>query len=152
MSFSRESSTESIALFDTETLTERWHINYQKPKETICVLPMVFSPDGNILAVGDPVRQNIVLLKAQTGELTATLDMYGFPAMLWFGQDSTLLLSTHNDEPNRIVMWNTTTGKVLNTLEDHTARIHNLAFAPDDNLIATTSDDGTIRIWGIPKP
>jgi WD40 repeat protein len=33
------------------------------------------------------------------------------------------------------------------TLRGHTARVHQVAVSPDGTRIATSSDDGTVRLW-----
>jgi WD40 repeat protein/DNA-binding SARP family transcriptional activator len=40
-----------------------------------------------------------------------------------------------------------TTGRLLYTLDGHTAPVADLAYSPDGNLIATASFDGTARLW-----
>jgi WD40 repeat protein len=35
------------------------------------------------------------------------------------------------------------------TLEGHRDGVHSVAFSPDGTLLASTSLDGTIRMWGI---
>ena len=39
------------------------------------------------------------------------------------------------------------TGRTVAVLTDHTLEIQDLAFSPDDRLLATASLDGTARIW-----
>lgn len=47
-------------------------------------------------------------------------------------------------------IWDAETGRYLNGLEGHTQEIRDVIFSADGSRIFTSSNDGTIRIWGIP--
>lgn len=50
---------------------------------------------------------------------------------------------------NAIKLWDATTGQELLTLIGHTDWLASLAFSPDGKHLASTSLDGTIRIWSL---
>lgn len=50
-----------------------------------------------------------------------------------------------------IRIWNIPTGEIEVTLEGHTGSVYFLAWSPDGTMLASSSDDGTLRIWGIPS-
>ena len=46
-------------------------------------------------------------------------------------------------------IWDTTTGKHINTLEGHLAGISTIAWSPDSKSLASGSDDKSIRLWDV---
>ena len=48
-----------------------------------------------------------------------------------------------------ICLWEVETGKQIVTFKGHTTDVHALAFSPDNNILASTSYDGTILLWDL---
>ena len=46
-----------------------------------------------------------------------------------------------------IKLWNAFTGEFIKTLSGHTEGISDIAWAFDNELLASASDDKTIRLW-----
>ena len=48
-----------------------------------------------------------------------------------------------------IFLWSQETGKLIEILSGHSAPVSGLAFSPTNNFLASTSWDGTVRIWDL---
>ncbi|KAJ5743781.1 hypothetical protein N7533_008651 [Penicillium manginii] len=62
-----------------------------------------------------------------------------------FSHDSKLLSSA--SENNTIKLWETSSGRCLQTLEGHSKRVNSVAFSHNSELLASSSDDGRIKVW-----
>lgn len=52
---------------------------------------------------------------------------------------------------NTIIIWESTTGKVINRLKGHSNTINSVDISPNGEYIASGSDDNTINIWNLKK-
>jgi WD40 repeat protein len=61
--------------------------------------------------------------------------------------DGSLLAVANSGNLGQVTIVWAATGRTVAVLTDHTLGIQDLAFSPDDRLLATASLDGTARIW-----
>ena len=118
-------------------------------------LSLAFSPDGTQIASGHNsytpgmTNNKTPLLLWDTGSKTSIpLDKHtGYVYALAFSSDGKMLASGSTDK--MVLLWNTSTGKLLKTFTGHTDGIIALTFSPDNRVLASASGDGTVRFWNI---
>lgn len=92
---------------------------------------MTFSPDGRLLASND--GNTITLRHPETGAPIATMFQGGYVGPMFFSPDGARLYAAGNAA---IVVWDTATGKRLDTIYDQFGNIGSLSFSPDGRLLA----------------
>ncbi len=103
-----------------------------------------WQPDGRIMAftAGDPPK--LVILDPDNLDVLEEVDEdLEFSCTAAFANGSGQVLLGEVDS----TLISVTTDEAPLTLEGHTAPACTVGFAPDDSMVATGSDDGTIRIW-----
>ncbi|MEH2183825.1 NB-ARC domain-containing protein [Nostoc sp.] len=130
------------------------------------VMSVSFNPDGSLLAIGD-LDGKICLWRAINGQQILTLQ--GHTGWIWavtFSPDGKTLASCSHD--SLIRLWDvqntdfeqsnpanlaeaSDSGHLpvtcLKTLQGHLSRVWTIAFSPDGQMLASGSDDQTIRLW-----
>lgn len=114
------------------------------------------SRDGKLLAVGT-LFGAIILFEFETGNAIHKLGADNQDKAvnsLAFSFDGQFLASTQRDfdfekteRVNPINIWTVANGKLRKKIYGHTKFIWNVSFAPNDNILASASYDGTIRVW-----
>ncbi len=146
---------EHILFAGSDNYIVKYHIRSQT-SEIIAesgseILTLAVSPDGSRVATGTRSGQ-VVVYNEDDGYAPET--MYNDP-----GND--ILAISYNMTGSRIAtgnisgevrIINTSNGSILATFEGHSARVADLAFCPANRLIASSSFDGSIRIWDSQNP
>ncbi len=117
----------------------------------------IFYADADLNDVVNMPKQNAVAVWSYEGKVTiwdtktkAVIKSYlvsepdNYSAAS-FNKDGTQLLTSASG--NEAKIWDTNTGKLIKSLGGHSRIVRLSRFSPIDDLIATGSYDGTVRIW-----
>jgi WD40 repeat protein/DNA-binding SARP family transcriptional activator len=116
-----------------------------------CFCGFDFSPDGDLLAVGD--LESVRILTADTGQPVITLTsaitdptqtLRSEPV---FSPDGTLVAAIQNG--TTVVVWDVASGQERLNLNGHTEVVFGLAMSPDGQRLATIAYDRTARLWDL---
>jgi WD40 repeat protein len=103
-----------------------------------------FSPDGRTLAVTVYERGRPVLLfDLETGTQQAWNPPSEVTGLTWLPDGRTLAVTL----TRTVVLRDVQRGRERGRLKGHRQQITDMAVAPNGRLLATTSDDGTVRLW-----
>jgi WD40 repeat protein len=105
---------------------------------------LAFSPDGKILAAGDPFFGNIDLWEVATGKALGTIKQEGCKG-LGFAAAGKLLMGTRDGV---LRVWDIPKKEITAELKGHDGAITVLVVLPR-GIIATGGADGTVRLWDL---
>ncbi len=112
------------------------------------VYSVAYSPDGQILAVGDQ-SGTVYLWNTSTGQVTATLTKPGSSPVVAvrYSPDGQILAA--GDQNGTTYLWNTSTDKPIATLlNPGGGQVNSLAWAPDGETLATADNNhGNTYLW-----
>jgi WD40 repeat protein len=109
---------------------------------------VAWSPAGQVLAttsddgtvqLWDKANTNYRILQGHSDA--------GWAYHVMWSPDGSLLAATR--ESGMVQVWNSETSKELAALQGHTQAVWSAAWSRDGLLIATGSDDETVRLWGV---
>jgi serine/threonine protein kinase len=109
---------------------------------------IAFSPDGKFVAIANNNQGNRLLdLSSQK-----TNDQFFSGATVKnqcvaYSKNGKLIAGGGSEPGNALLFWDASNGKLIKKFEGHENGINRLAFHPTQNIIATVSEDTTIRIW-----
>lgn len=126
------------------------------------VSQIAFSPDGTMLVSGGQDR-TITLWHVGTGQKISTLEdekQSGFISSVAFSFDGLHIASGSHD--STVKLWSVESGAGVTSLSSqsdsfdpfgfrHAAAVYAVKFHPDGTMVASASEDATIRLWQIQK-
>lgn len=118
-----------------------------------------FSPDGKTIAcqaaasATDKATGRVDLYRLQDGSLVKSFASEAGASASWltciqFSPDGHLLAAS--DWNGIVTLWDVATGERKLTIADHKAGVLSVAFAPDGAMLATGSEDKTLRVRKLP--
>ncbi len=131
-----------------------WHQN-EKPR----ALPspptdargVVFSPDGKWLMGGGWFKLFRWRLDDGTLDVLPT-EHHGIIKSIDYSQDGKTLASISRQTDSSVYFLDPQSGKVTRRFQPHELCGTFIRLSPDGNYLATTSDDGSVRIWNLRHP
>ena len=142
-----------------DSLLYLWNVATDLHLKTLTVVrgtecPLVFSPDGHILAHGDELTEYIINIKlwdVNTGMMLKDITgVKGYIVdILTFSPDGCILASASGGDDSRIDLWNVETGKLLKTLAENISPISSMCFSPDGRTLATGCEEGAVLLWDV---
>ena len=120
---------------------------------------VAFSQDGSSVAgtffertyIWDVETGDHLIFRAPAAPSPTT---QGTAAGLAFHPDGSILATTQEtdlDGRPSILLWDLTTGRVVQELTGHTETVTDVEFSPDGSLLYSASRDGTVRIWDVER-
>jgi WD40 repeat protein/tetratricopeptide (TPR) repeat protein len=106
-------------------------------------------PEGRRLAVNneDRAAPRVAILELETGRVQADWrSQVGIGAMAWSAEGQLLAVGGGGND-SRVYVWNVRRGALASVLQGHTAQIVGAQFAHTGYLLATSSYDGSTRLW-----
>lgn len=133
------SQDDTVRLWDSKT-GAALHTLESHSSAAPCV---AFSSDSQTLAFGDwvhPVR----LWNPKTGAVLGEFQLgYRINFLVFSPDDQQLAIASHDV----VQLCEARTGSALQTLKGHAQDVSSLAFSPDGQLLASGSNDRSIRLW-----
>ena len=135
-------SDKTVRVFDSQTFDQRQDLTgHEGP-----IYSVAFAPEGPLIAsVG--WKSDVWVWNSETGENVLKLDGDGGDnwGVSFLGKHGNHLVAGNQD--GSAPLWSLKDGTLVATFHGHSAPVHDIAVDRERNRIATSSRDGTIRIW-----
>jgi WD40 repeat protein len=137
-----------LALSCDDGVTRIWDLATSKVKDEFPDFQspsLAFAPNGAALA---GMRQDdLIVWDLPQHTKRFQVHVGSWAGLISFSKDGSLLACKRQER--MIKLWDAHDGRTRGIAEGHRAGITALVFSPDSKEIATSSDDGTIKLWNI---
>ena len=116
-------------------------------RHTAEVYAVAFSPDGRMLASGSYGRPRVILWDVNAQSQIRTMNHGTCRALAWSPDGQTLAAGGWSNNAGTVNLYDPNTGSRKQTLTGHGHRVNSIAFHPNGRILASGSNDNTIRIW-----
>ena len=104
---------------------------------------VTFSPNGKMFLAG--TKKETLLMETKTGKLIQKLNGPSTRIVsALFSHDGRTILTHFQDT---VSVWDTQTGTILTSFNDHKHGVSSLAWGPHENTLFIGSDDGTVSLY-----
>jgi hypothetical protein len=107
---------------------------------------IAFSANGRIFSAAD--ADDIQIISVPDYQILRVIKSEAFLSHIALSPDGSILASSYMTE-NSAKLWRVADGSLIRTLLWHIDPINSLAFSPDGSVLATGSEDQTVRLWRV---
>lgn len=107
-----------------------------------------FSPNGQFFIVYDTRNNKMILYDTSSWSVSRELQLPSSSNVYAFSHDGRLLAVSRR-ETSDIEIRQASNGQVVRTIRGHLRGVVSLSFSPDDSMLVSGAQDGTVRIWQV---
>lgn len=132
-----------VGIWDLSSSTFQHGMDLENPDARLLRGRAAFSSDSQLLAIPNRHEGELTLFHAPTAEQRMTLPAPSCNDTVFTRDGQHVMVDSLND----ILIWDVQTGQLRQRLEGHRNTVRDLAISPEKGLLASSSNDRTIKIW-----